>query len=78
MVITKRGRIVSSKVDAPWRGICRACSSEAEAALWEMTSIIDMDPFGFALFSWEECPVCGAGGPGRGGGMLFHPESSYS
>lgn len=52
-----------------WRGACRKCKSEATAMEFEMT-MITQDCRDGGRFSWEKCPVCGAG---PFGGMIFYP-----
>lgn len=71
MKITRRGTIPSQKI---WVGVCRKCNSEAEAFQYEMNHITHDDRNGDS-FSWETCPVCGAGDHEDSyGGMLFHPK----
>jgi hypothetical protein len=77
MKITKKGTPASERV---WLGTCRSCESEAEATEFEMTHITyDRSSFGAkregSFFSWEKCPVCGAGGDTGYGGMLFYQKS---
>lgn len=71
MKITKQGINPDSRL---WVGICRQCGSEAEGTESEMTHITHDQREG-CTFSWEKCPVCGAGASGSGyGGMLFYPK----
>lgn len=69
MKITKRGTPPDERT---WTGGCKNCGSEAEAKQSEMTHITrDWE----GSFSWEKCPVCGAGDEATGyGGMIFHPD----
>ena len=69
MKITKRGTTTDEKI---WRGTCRQCKSEAEAIEAELT-YITFDQREGGSFSWEKCPVCGAGSETGYGGMLFYP-----
>ena len=72
MKITKRGTPASER---KWIGSCRSCNSEAEAEHSEMTHIVHDQREG-GPFSWERCPVCGAGHKLTGyGGMLFYPAT---
>ena len=68
MKITKRG---TPATDRKWVGRCRSCNSEAEATQSEMTNITHSVREG-SSFSWERCPVCGAGSKDGYGGMLFY------
>jgi len=70
MRITKRGQTDKERL---WVGTCRSCRSEAEATENEMTHIKN-DQRADSAFSWEKCPVCGAGGESGYGGMLFYPK----
>lgn len=63
--VTKRGNPPSERI---WKGTCRACQSEGEALENELTNITHDQREGGA-FSWEKCPVCGAG---PYGGMIFY------
>lgn len=72
MKVTKVGIVPSSRI---WLGSCQRCGSEAEAVEGELTRIRDTQRDG--RFSWEKCPVCGAGGSEDAegfGGMLFYPK----
>jgi len=68
MKITKKGTPASERI---WLGTCRNCKSEAEATESEMTHITHDQREG-GSFSWEKCPVCGAGA--GYGGMIFYPK----
>lgn len=70
MEIIKRGKTKDEKI---WMGSCRQCKSEAKAVEAEMTHITHDQREG-GSFSWEKCPVCGAGSNSGYGGMLFYPE----
>lgn len=62
--------------DRQWIGHCKTCDSKAEAKQAELTHIQDDIREG-SSFSWEKCPVCGAGDPKNGyGGMLFYPDKN--
>lgn len=69
MEIISRGKPPSER---EWHGTCRACGSVAKAKQSEMTHITHDQREG-GSFSWERCPVCGAGGSSGYGGMLFYP-----
>lgn len=72
MRITKRGMLPGER---KWTGHCWQCNSDAEAEQSEMTHIT-YDQREGGSFSWEKCPVCGAGDKATGyGGMLFYPET---
>jgi hypothetical protein len=71
MKITKKGTPAGER---KWVGSCYSCNSEAEAKQSEMTHITSCQREG--SFSWEVCPVCGAGDKATGyNGMLFYPKS---
>lgn len=69
MQIIKTG---TKPADREWRGTCRNCNSQAMATEGEMTHVTHDQREG-GSFSWERCPVCGAGGENGYGGMLFYP-----
>jgi hypothetical protein len=71
MKVTKVGKPLSARV---WVGTCSNCGSEAEAVESELTHITESQREG--RFSWEKCPVCGAGDDERYGGMLFYPSNT--
>lgn len=58
--------------DRKWLGKCRSCKSEAMATEGELKHITHDTREG-GRFSWEKCPVCGAGANSGYGGMLFYP-----
>lgn len=60
------------KGERVWKGRCRECKSEAQARENEMKNI-QHDYREGGSFSWEVCPVCGAGDVTGYGGMLFYP-----
>ena len=69
MKVIKRGIKPSERI---WQGTCHQCRSELEAQESEMTHITHDQREG-GYFSWEKCPVCGAGTPDTGyGGALFY------
>lgn len=71
MQVTKIG---TKPDERKWFGECRVCKSEATANGSEMNHIT-LDQREGGSFSWEKCPVCGAGGKDSGyGGMIFYPE----
>lgn len=70
MKITKSG---TPETERLWKGTCRECKSEAEAKGSEMTHIVS-EMGRNLVFSWERCPVCGAGWDSGYGGMLFYPH----
>lgn len=70
MEIIKRGKTPG---DRTWYGRCRTCNSEAKAIESEMHNTT-YDQREGGSFSWETCPVCGAGGKTGYGGMLFYPK----
>lgn len=71
MRITKRGTPPGERI---WNGTCNACRSEAEAKESELKHVTHCQREG--SFSWEICPVCGAGDKSSGyGGMIFYPAS---
>lgn len=67
MKVTRVGQIPSNRI---WFGTCVNCRSEAEAVESELTNIVYDQRCGG--FSWEKCPVCGAGVENGYGGMCFH------
>lgn len=72
MKIIRRGPKPS---DRAWEGHCSKCDSDATATQSELTNITDDFRDG-GQFSWEKCPVCGAGEPSlkNWGGMIFYPS----
>ena len=73
MEITRKGTPPSERV---WLGSCHNCGSEAKAKQSEMKNIT-YDQREGGSFSWEKCPVCGAGDKATGyGGILFYPVKS--
>ena len=72
MKVTKMGTKPNDKV---WIGRCNSCKSEAEATTSELKHITSDFREG-GQFSWEKCPVCGAGTNDGFGGMIFYPKAS--
>jgi hypothetical protein len=73
MEIIYRG---TPKKERTWLGYCRQCNSSAIAKENELINITNDQRDG--EFSWETCPVCGAGGDNGWGGMLFRPRLDVS
>lgn len=71
MKIIHRG---TPEKDRVWTGNCHSCGSVAEATQSELTNITHDQRDG--PFSWEKCPVCGAGNKSLGNhnGMIFYPK----
>lgn len=67
MKITKRNTVPADRI---WVGTCQNCKSEAEAEEKELKNISNDSMHGVP-WSWEVCPVCGAG---PYSGMLFYPK----
>ena len=72
MQVTKIG---TKPDDRKWVGECCVCKSEATANGSEMTHVTHDQREG-GSFSWERCPVCGAGSDSGYGGMLFYSEAT--
>lgn len=64
----------ATKSEVVWSGSCRQCNSVCECVGSDITKET-FDSREGGSFSWEKCPVCGAGASGSNyGGLLMYPN----